>query len=302
MSFAVFVVTTLLLAQHPSGTTAPALNGTWRSTPDETPLSSTFDESVWGKNAKAIRTVEMVVRAGGDASLTVTRKVVDARGRTVVGSSSVEQAELTLGSVQNTTGVRSELMVTVKKAERRYPDDPKGTFDLQGLQVTVTTFSDDAEMLAFQPLISERGDVFEPAAFPGNESVGRAIIGVGALRNFITLRKSHDHVATMGRQGHSYETGRLGEEGVVQFLLKFFRKQFGKLVFKAGTLFVGEREIAGVGANPQDSWIDQFDGQIGAVLLRLCDSQCSHFHGSGTDRGTQQPSAQPGTQHFNSFR
>lgn len=162
MSFAVFVVTTLLLAQHPSGTTAPALNGTWRSTPDETPLSSTFDESVWGKNAKAIRTVEMVVRAGGDASLTVTRKVVDARGRTVVGSSSVEEAELTLGSVQNTTGVRSELMVTVKKAERRYPDDPKGTFDLQGLQVTVTTFSDDAEMLEVRVDFPEgRGSFWE---------------------------------------------------------------------------------------------------------------------------------------------
>jgi hypothetical protein len=154
MSFAVFVVTTLLLAQHPSGTTAPALNGTWRSTPDETPLSSTFDESVWGKNAKAIRT--------GDASLTVTRKVVDARGRTVVGSSSVEQAELMLGSVQNTTGVRSELMVTVKKAERRYPDDPKGTFDLQGLQVTVTTFSDDAEMLEVRVDFPEgRGSFWE---------------------------------------------------------------------------------------------------------------------------------------------
>ena len=162
MSFAVFVVTTLLLAQLPSGTTAPALNGTWRSTPDETPLSSTFDESVWGKNAKAIRTVEMVVRAGGDASLTVTRKVVDARGRTVVGSSSVEEAELTLGAVQNTTGVRSELMVTVKKAERRYPDDPKGTFDLQGLRVTVTTFSDDAEMLEVRVDFPEgRGSFWE---------------------------------------------------------------------------------------------------------------------------------------------
>jgi hypothetical protein len=161
MSFAVFVVTTLLLAQHSSGTTA-SLNGAWRSTPDETPLSSAFDESVWGKNAKAIRTVEMVVRAGGDASLTITRKVVDARGRTVVGSSSVEAAELTLGSVQNTTGVRSDLMVTVKKAERRYPDDPKGTFDLQGLRVTVTTFSDDAEMLEVRVDFPEgRGSFWE---------------------------------------------------------------------------------------------------------------------------------------------
>jgi hypothetical protein len=162
MSFALFVVTTLLLAQHSSATTAPTLAGTWRSTPDEMPLSSAFDESVWGKNAKAIRTVEMIVRTGGDASLTVTRKVVDARGRTVLGSTSIEEAELSLGPVQNTTGVRSDLMVTVKKAERRYPDDPKGTFDLQGLQVTVTTFTDDAEMLEVRVDFPEgRGSFWE---------------------------------------------------------------------------------------------------------------------------------------------
>ena len=69
MSFSLFVVAMLLVSQQQGSTTsASALSGTWRSTPDETPLSSAFDESVWGKNAKAIRTVEMVVRAGGDAS------------------------------------------------------------------------------------------------------------------------------------------------------------------------------------------------------------------------------------------
>jgi hypothetical protein len=163
MSFSLFVVAMLLVSQQQGSTTsASALSGTWRSTPDETPLSSAFDESVWGKNAKAIRTVEMVVRAGGDARLTVTRKVVDARGRTVVGSSSIEEADLSLGAVQSTTGVRSELAVMVKKAERRYPDDPKGTFVLEGLRVTVTTFKDDPAMLEVRVDLPEgRGSFWE---------------------------------------------------------------------------------------------------------------------------------------------
>ena len=121
----------------------PAVSGTWRSATDETSLTSTFDESVWGKGAKAIRTVEMAVRAGGDATVTVTRRVVDARGRTVVGSTSIERADLSLGAAKNTSGVRSELAVTVRKAERSYPDDKEATWAIDGLQVSVTTFTDD---------------------------------------------------------------------------------------------------------------------------------------------------------------
>ncbi len=119
-----------------------ALSGTWNSAPDELPLSTAFDESVWGKNAKSIRTVEMTIRPTGDATLTVTRKVTDARGRTVPGSTSIEHADLVLGAVENSTGVRSELDVTVKHAERRYPDDPAATWKLDGLRIDVATFSD----------------------------------------------------------------------------------------------------------------------------------------------------------------
>jgi hypothetical protein len=39
--------------------------------------------------------------------------------------------------------VRSDLAVTVTHAERRYPDDPSGTWPLDGLRVTVSTFADD---------------------------------------------------------------------------------------------------------------------------------------------------------------
>jgi hypothetical protein len=126
-----------------SATGTSALSGTWRSAPDETPLSSAFDESVWGKNAVAIRTVQMVVTPKGDAALTVNRKVLDGRKRTVPGSTSVEQIQVALGPIQKSTSVRCDLTVTVKHAERRYPDDPGSTWPLEGLKVGVVTFTDD---------------------------------------------------------------------------------------------------------------------------------------------------------------
>ena len=119
------------------------LTGTWRSAPDELPLSTSFDESVWGKNAKSVRTVEMVVRPTGDASLTVTRKVVDGRGRTVPASTSIEHADVVIGPPENSNDVRSDLAVTVKSAERRYPDDPSARWALDGLKIGVATFPGD---------------------------------------------------------------------------------------------------------------------------------------------------------------
>jgi len=57
----------------------PPLTDTWRSAVEETPLSSAFEESVWGKGAKSIRVVEMAIKSAAEATLTVTRKILDAR-------------------------------------------------------------------------------------------------------------------------------------------------------------------------------------------------------------------------------
>ena len=130
-------------APAPPTTAHPSITGTWRSAVEATPLSSSFDESVWGKNAKSTRVVEMSVKSTGDATLTVTRKVLDARGREIKAATSIEQAQLSIGAVQSTIEVRADLAVTVKHAERRYPSDPGGTWPLDGLRVTVSTFSDD---------------------------------------------------------------------------------------------------------------------------------------------------------------
>jgi hypothetical protein len=147
MSLHLIALTTLMLSSQVSDPGTFVLTGSWTSAPDEMRLTSAFDESVWGKNAKSIRTVEMTVRRNGDATLTITRKVVDARGRTVAGSTSIERADLSVGKIETTMGVRAEHAVTVKSAERRYPDEPAGTWTIDGLKVSVTTFTDDPGML-----------------------------------------------------------------------------------------------------------------------------------------------------------
>ena len=145
-----------------AATGASALSGAWQSAPDETPLSSAFDESVWGKNAVAIRTVQMTVGPTGDATLTVSRKVIDRRKHTVHGSSSLEHVQLSLGPVQRSTDVRSDLAVSVKQAERRYPDDPAFTWPIEGLRVGVSMFSDDPGKLEIRVDTPEgRGSFWE---------------------------------------------------------------------------------------------------------------------------------------------
>jgi len=147
MAAVVALLVVLNLAPLAAATAAPNLAGTWRSAVEETPLSTAFDESVWGKNAKSTRQVEMTVTPSGEATLTVTRKILDARGREIKPATSIEYAELTIGAVQQSNDVRSDLGTTIKRAERRYPDDPKGTWPLDGLRVTVSTFSDDASRI-----------------------------------------------------------------------------------------------------------------------------------------------------------
>ena len=93
--------------------------------------------------SKATRVVEMAIKSGGEATLTVTRKILDARGREFRAATSIEEAEISIGPVQHMIDRRSDLAVTVKNAERRYPGDPEGTWQLVGLRVTVSTFSDD---------------------------------------------------------------------------------------------------------------------------------------------------------------
>jgi hypothetical protein len=143
MGAIVALLAVLNLAPSNTAIVARALTGTWRSAVEETALSSSFDESVWGKNARSIRVVEMTVKPTGDATLTVTRRILDARVREITAATSIEYAEVTIGSLTHSIDVRSDLAATVKRAERRYPDDPKGAWPLEGMKVIVSTFADD---------------------------------------------------------------------------------------------------------------------------------------------------------------
>jgi hypothetical protein len=131
-------------APHEHGTSAiepiPAhLVGNWKSTPDRIALTSSFDESVWGKNATSVRMVDLRVLPTGHATLTVTRKVENAKGVAVAGSTSIEHADLVIGAAKDPVASRVEYETTVSKAERRYPDSPGSTWNLEGLRVTLST-------------------------------------------------------------------------------------------------------------------------------------------------------------------
>jgi len=124
-----------------------ALAGTWKSTPDELPLSTAFDESVWGKNAKSVRTVELQIDPSGRGTVVVTRKVVDARGRTVAASTSLERATIAVGGSHQVNPARLEHDVNVQSAVRTYPDEKDSKWDVQGLRVQIATFPNDANTL-----------------------------------------------------------------------------------------------------------------------------------------------------------
>ena len=123
------------------------LAGTWRSAPDELGLSSDFDVSVWGKNAKSVRTVELQLDSSGRGTVTVTRKVVDGRGRTVAASTSIERATIAVGGSRQINPARIEHEVTVQNAVRTYVDEPGSKWDMDGLRVQIATYPNDANTL-----------------------------------------------------------------------------------------------------------------------------------------------------------
>ena len=140
-------------APQPGGTAAPQkgapaaaaakdLTGTWRSAPDRTPLSGAFEESVWGKNAVSERRVELRVQQGGESVLTVTTRILDAKGRVVRGPTSIEESRLKIGGPSRTSAAGVDHEVTVTSAERRYPDDPPGKWPMEGLKVRLLTRDD----------------------------------------------------------------------------------------------------------------------------------------------------------------
>lgn len=147
---------------------SPALVGTWHAKTERLSLTGDFNEKVWGKNAVSLRDVTLTVKSNGEATLTVSRKVIDARGRTVAGSPSIEQAEIVLGDAKPGLATRIIHDVRVVKAERRYPDNAGDAWPLEKLTVSVVSFTDAKNDLEVR---------FEPADGNGSfsETLTRAV-------------------------------------------------------------------------------------------------------------------------------
>jgi len=128
----------------PSSKPSAALTGSWMSAPYEMPLSTDFDKSVWGPNAKSVREVSLTITGKGQGTLTVSKKVLDAKGHTVPGSASIEEAHLTIGALQQAEP-RPEYAVTVVSAERRYPDDKDYTWKIEGLRIRIAALDEGGD-------------------------------------------------------------------------------------------------------------------------------------------------------------
>jgi hypothetical protein len=129
-------------ASRGTQTFTPALVGSWKSAAEQLKLTSDFDKSVWGNDASSVRTVELAVRASGEATLKVTKKVVDARGRTVPASTWIEEVQLRIGAPHEGVATRIEHDAQVVDAVRLFPDDPTYKWSIDGLRVKVVSFTD----------------------------------------------------------------------------------------------------------------------------------------------------------------
>jgi hypothetical protein len=131
-----------------AGTAAsPSIVGTWKAKTEKLPLTGDFNEKVWGRGAQSVRDITLTVRAGGEATLTVVRKVIDRLGKVVAGSARTEEADLKIGSEKPGFATRIDHDVTVVTAERRYSDKASDTWPLENLRVGVVTFTDSRNTL-----------------------------------------------------------------------------------------------------------------------------------------------------------
>jgi hypothetical protein len=111
------------------------LAGRWTAPPFEIVLSSDFHRSVYGPNARSVRSVTLTIRPSGDGTFTVTNSVRDRSGKTVPGTRQIDEVTFTIGDLKRERGYQPRYTSHIVKAERRYPDDPQSTFPLDGVKL-----------------------------------------------------------------------------------------------------------------------------------------------------------------------
>lgn len=109
--------------------------GRWSANPFEVTLSDDFHRSVYGPNAKSVRLVNMTLRPTGEGIFTVTSSVRDRAGRTVPGTREIDEVQFTIGGLKQEAGYQPRYSSEIVHAERKYPDDPKSAFPLDGVKL-----------------------------------------------------------------------------------------------------------------------------------------------------------------------
>jgi hypothetical protein len=123
---------------YQSASQAPAaIVGRWRSAPFELELASDLHTSVYGPRAKSVRSVDVVIQPSGEGTFRVTNLVRNSRGMAVPGTRSSEEVTFTLGGRETAPGGRERYDTKVVKAERRYLDEPIGTFPLERASLAI---------------------------------------------------------------------------------------------------------------------------------------------------------------------
>ena len=130
-------------------------------------------------------------------------------------------------------------------------------------------------MLALESWIGERRNVGQTAVGLGDERICRAVIGIGALRQIVSLRKAHDDVAAVRAERQPDEAGRLRNEGISDLFLQLCGEQVGELVLEPFAFFIREGHVARIGTDAQHFGVDQFDREIAIVLWLLCQGRAA---------------------------
>lgn len=138
------------------------LVGRWRAAPLQVLLSSELDTSVFGENAQSTRNVELVVQPTGQATLTVTQRVIDARRRAVPGTTTIDRIDFTLGDLtrDGTFAAVPRYETNITKAVRRYPDLPQPPSELDGIRIEIIANDEDHNRVDVTLESDEEGATF----------------------------------------------------------------------------------------------------------------------------------------------
>ena len=88
------------------------------------------------------------------------------------------------------------------------------------------------------------------------------------MNDIVSLRNPHDHVATIGIQRIAHEAGGARVIFIGERFAELVGKKRGDFVLEPLAGLIRERQIPGVGTDPQDLRIDKFNRTLFSGLRR----------------------------------